>query len=138
MEKSENTGRPKIGLDVLWDNWKDDILSLYDVGASDVEIRALIADECEGETKCSWDLFDRWIKDEPEFSETIKKGRLKSNTWWEVAGRKNLKEKDFNYTGWYMNMRNRFGWADKQEVDHTTKGQSINVISLGEGINPDE
>jgi hypothetical protein len=31
---------------------------------------------------------------------------------------------------------NVHGWKDKQEYDHTTKGESINVISLGNGVNP--
>lgn len=131
-------GRPKIETDVLWDDWKQDILDLYKEGASDVEVRALIAEKCEGKTKASWDLFDRWIKEEDEFSETIKKGQLQSQAWWEKNGRTNLKDREFNHALWYMNMKNRFQWADRQEHDHTTKGEAMNVISLGRGINPEE
>lgn len=116
-------GRPKIETDVLWEGWQEDILQLYSEGASDVEIRALIVEKTNRQVKASWDLFDRWIQEDVEFSETIKKGRLICQGWWEKNGRSNLKDKDFNYTGWYMNMKNRFGWADKQENKNEHSGE---------------
>ena len=109
-------GRPKIGLDVLWDNWQIDILEMYKEGSSDVEIRALIVNKVEGEMKASYTLWDRWLEEEVEFSEIIKRGRLLSEAWWQNQGRTNLKESKFNPTLWYMNMKNRFGWRDKQEI----------------------
>ena len=110
-------GRPKSSVD-LKDGWYNDVLKMYSEGASDVEIKAYIYEKRGG---FSNDLWDRWLKEEPEFSETIKVGKILSEAWWSKTGRKNLDNKEFSYTGWYMNMKNRFGWKDKQEIDQKTE-----------------
>jgi hypothetical protein len=117
------SGRPKEIFDLPVD-WYNKILSLYEEGASDVEIKALIY---QWRGSFSNDLWDRWIIEEEQFSETIKMGKLISEAWWSKSGRKNLENRDFNYTGWYMNMKNRFNWTDKQSVD---------VRSLGDKLTP--
>lgn len=127
-------GRPKVEFD-LGKGWQEAIIDLYRCGAADVEIKGLIY---EWRGSFSNDLWDRWMKEEDQFSETIKMGRLLSEVWWNRTGRTNLKDKEFNYTGWYMNMKNRFGWKDKTETDHTTKGEAINIIHLGQGVKPDD
>ena len=128
-------GRPKEDLSSLPDNWHEEVLQLYSEGAADVEIKALIY-EWRGTFSC--DLWNRWMKDYEEFSITIKKGRMLSESWWNKSGRKNLKEKDFSYTGWYMNMKNRFGWRDKQETTLQGGDKPIEtIITLGTGIKPE-
>jgi hypothetical protein len=128
-------GRPKKDLSSLPDNWHDEVLELYSEGASDVEIKALIYG-WRGTFSC--DLWNRWMKEEPEFSITIKGGRMLSESWWNKSGRKNLKDKDFSYTGWYMNMKNRFGWRDKQETTLQGGDKPIEtIITLGTGIKPE-
>ena len=128
-------GRPKEDLSSLPDNWHEEVLELYSEGAADVEIKALIY---EWRNNFSNNLWDRWMEEEPEFWETIKKGRMLSESWWNKSGRKNLKSKDFSYTGWYMNMKNRFGWRDKQETTLQGGDKPIEtIITLGSGIKPE-
>ena len=119
-------GRPKATIDELPNNWQDEVLKLYAEGASDVEIKALIY---QWRGSFSNDLWDRWMDEEPIFSETIKVGKLFSQQWWEKKGRKNLENKDFNYTGWFMNIKNRFynDWRDRKDLDHTTKGNKVSI-----------
>jgi hypothetical protein len=84
------------------------VIDLMQEGASQQEVLAVL--------DISNDTFYRWKKENEEFSETIKRGVQLSQGWWERQGRVSLKDREFNYTGWYMNMKNRFKWADKQEV----------------------
>ena len=116
-------GRPKDHLNSLPNQWYNDVLEMYQKGASDVEIKALIY---SWRGSFSNDLWDRWIKEEEVFSETIKMGKILSEAWWSRSGRKNLENKDFSYTGWYMNMKNRFGWADKVQNDNKNES-TLNV-----------
>jgi len=109
--------RPKTNLD-LPEGWYHEVLDLYKEGASDVEIKMLIH---EWRGSFSNDLWDRWLEEEAEFSETIKTGKIFSEAWWSKTGRKNLQNKDFSYTGWYMNMKNRFGWKDRSDITTNDK-----------------
>ena len=126
-------GRPKEGLDTLPENWQSAILALYREGASDVEVKAWIY---EHRGSFSNDLWDRWLKEEHNFSETIKTGRLLEQKWWEQEGRKALRDKDFSYTGWYMNMKNRFGWADNQKVDHGGELKTGITVQVIQAVDP--
>jgi len=107
-------------------DWYKIILTEYENGASDVEIKAIII---KWRGKFSNGLFNRWIDEEVEFSQTIKTGRILSEAWFQKHGRKNLTNKDFSYTGWYMQMKNRFGWADNTN-NKTETTAKIQVVEM--------
>jgi len=116
IEEKDKGGRPKEPFKP-WDNWEEDIISLYSEGASDVEVRGLIIKKTEDRETLCHELWERWLNEEIAFSETIKKGREFCQIWWERNGRVNLKESSFNATLWYMNMKNRFKWADRHDIN---------------------
>lgn len=97
------------------EEYKDVLLQLMREGASLEEV-------CLELNVCRQTLYN-WFEKHPEFLDTKKKGVEFSKGWWMKQGRTQLENKDFNYTGWYMNMKNRFNWTDR--VDATTKGKEI-------------
>lgn len=70
------------------------------------------------------DTLHEWKKTNKEFSESIKRWVQLSESWWQRVWRLNVhsnKDAPFDTTLWYMNMKNRFKWADRQEVDQKTE-----------------
>lgn len=69
------------------------------------------------------DTLYEWCKVYPDFSDAKKKGVALSEGWWMREGRKNLHSGTFSATLWYMNMKNRHKWCDrnesKQEIKHS-------------------
>jgi len=114
-------GRPQKDLSELPTGWHDYVLTEMEQGASLQEIKAYFG--------ISNDLHARWMKDEEEYSETIKRGIELSEAWWMKKGRVNLENKDFSATLWYMNMKNRFAWKDRQDV--TTNDKDLPTPILG-------
>jgi len=110
-------GRPLKKLEDLPEGWEDIIINLSKEGASIVELA--VALDISRQT-----LYNLSERDE-HFLDTIKKCKRYCEAWWLSKGRTELDNKDFSYTGWYMNMKNRFGWADKQENknDNTHTGE---------------
>ncbi len=107
-------GRPRKTTKDLPVDWKKIILDNMAEGASREEIAGELL-------LISEDLYSRFLLDEPEFAETIKKGLALSRRWWDKKGRINLENKNFQYVGWYMNMKNRFGWRDNSYNEHVGK-----------------
>lgn len=108
----------------------EEILDLMSKGGSIVEVAALI-----GISRVT--LYD-WIDPKSErykedFSNTIKRGTELSESWWHKQGRVNLANKEFSPTLWYMNMKNRFGWADKQENKHEVSGVDEIKVTIVDG-----
>ena len=100
-------GRPLITLKDLPKDWESSIIELSKNGASIVELAV--------ELDISRNTLKALTERNEHFLNTIKKCKRYCEAWWLSKGRTELENKDFSYTGWYMNMKNRFGWADKQE-----------------------
>lgn len=88
--------------------WVQTVAGNYAQGASDEEVAAAL--------KISMTQFKRYYAADPSFTVAVDDGRGVAKAWWLAQGRENLHNKQFNYTGWFQNMKNRYGWADKSEV----------------------
>ena len=113
----QGKGRPLITLKDLPEGWEESIINLSKKGASIVELAV--------ELDISRNTLKALSERNEYFLNTIKKCKRYCEAWWLSKGRTELDNKDFSYTGWYMNMKNRFGWADKQENknDNTHTGE---------------
>lgn len=118
MKEQSKGGRPLIELPP---DYELIMLELAKEGASIVELSVALS--------ISRDTFYEISKRDTKFSDTIKKCKELSEAWWERSGRTNLMNKEFNYTGWYMNMKNRFNWKDRQDV--TTNDKDMPTPILG-------
>lgn len=115
------------GYKALPQDWKEVILGMYSEGASDIEVMRQI---WEWRGSFSKKLWERWINEEASFKEVISTGNVLSQAWWEMNGRKNIANKGFNSVLWYMNMKNRFGWADTQSIEHKGSIEHVGVVRL--------
>lgn len=87
------------------------IISLMKEGFSKAEV-------CH-ELSINRDTLLEWEKTYPEVSGAIKIGTAFSEGWWMKQGRNNIGNIKFNTALWFINMKNRFGWRDKQDVEHS-------------------
>lgn len=118
MATKRPVGRPRTTINDLPVNWRDLVIDCGQEGGSAVEMRCLL-----GIAQSAWETL---LKDSEDFRVTVKNAQDLCQVWWERQGRHMTTGADGNATVWIFNMKNRFGWRDKQEIDHTTKGESLN------------
>ena len=107
-------GRPcKTTENCLPEDWENVILEMSAEGCSDIEIRANL---CLLGGSFSHQTWYALIEREQEFLDTIKKGKVLCQGWWENQGRTSLNKQFFKTGLWYANMKNRFGWRDPGEM----------------------
>ena len=66
------------------------------------------------------DTIYEWAKVQPSFSDAKKRAFEQSRLFWErlgIAG--SLGSPNFNATPWIFNMKNRFNWTDRQQIETT-------------------
>lgn len=86
-------------------------------------------------------LYD-WEKANPEFVDAKEVGLEKSRIFWESLGIQNIintsesspnvgsSSKSLNASVWIFNMKNRFGWRDKQPDEHEVVINNANTMNL--------
>jgi transposase len=105
----------------------DEMLDMFREGQSVVEVCAALG--------ISRVTFYQWLKDHHTFSAAYDRGLELSQAWWEKLGREGAAGKaDINPATWIFNMKNRFRWTDRQDVNVL---ENMNV-SIGLPPSPEE
>ena len=95
-----------------------------------------IAEVCAELGICK-DTFHEWVKENKDFSDSYRIGRDKSEAWWAKLGRGGaMGQVPINSPTWVFNMKNRFNWRDKQDVEHAGEVNIINRNPLAGGSKP--
>jgi len=128
-ELKRSVGRPRTTVDDLKKDWQQIIMDCGQEGGSAVEMRCLLA---LGES--AWGTL---LEDSDEFRRTVETAKDMCEVWWERTGRAMVTGAPGNATVWGLNMKNRFGWFDKQGVDLTTNGKDLTPTFAGMYGKPD-
>jgi len=108
----------------LPDDWRERVLADYMDGCADQEVSRNL--------KLSTPQFKALLRDNAEFRDIVETGRGYALGWWLHEGRANLRNKTFSYAGWFQNMKNRYGWADKAEVSTTDTSKALESLPTKE------
>lgn len=101
---------------------KEEVLSLFKEGVGKSTVLCFLG--------ISRDTFYNWLKKDlnscneecvelyKDFQETIGRGELASQSWWEEKGRKNIDNREFNTPLYNFNMKNMFrkDYGDEQKI----------------------
>lgn len=87
-----------------------------------------------GVLRINRDTLYRWAEMNEEFSDAHEVGRMASAYRWEQIGLDGVlgEIRFFNAYAWVFNMKNRFKWKDRQEIEQTTDHKiSVEVAPIG-------
>jgi hypothetical protein len=128
-EEKKKAGRPRI-IPQKWNNQKkEEILNSYRDGGSAIDAMCILDISRDAFYDTLGTPLENLESEEIDFTDTIKKGELLSQRWFEGKGRKGMigAIDGFNNGAFVFQMKNRFrkggfdgSWADKQEVDQNT------------------
>lgn len=144
-DHKEKSGRPRI----ITKNWNEEIkkkiLDAYSEGQSDIAVIIILDTSRETFYKVLRTEEKNLEPKEIDFLDTIKKGRLLSQQWWEEIGRKGTVGilDSFNNGAFVFNMKNRFKpkgydstWADKVETHNTNSNSDKLDVQIN--LSPEE
>jgi hypothetical protein len=123
------------------ENWKDIVFEMSINGCSETEIRAKFITYNGTNAKSITSMWHKLQERDEEFREAIQISKTLCQAWWENEGKKYLfhdKGMVFETGCWYANMKNRFGWRDKKEVetnDKTPRKVIIQVVNVNQSGN---
>jgi hypothetical protein len=110
-------------------DWRDEILGMYEAGATNEEVIAWIAKVRKG--KFNNNMFYRWARNVPQFKFVVNLGGLYKKAWWLRQGRINIHDGKFNTPLYIRMMTNLFAWRTDSSVIESV-GDKIDLSTLTE------
>lgn len=110
-------GRPRTTVDDLPNDWQQIMTDCGQDGGSAAEARCLL-----GIGMSAWETL---LKDSEEFREAEKVRQALCEVWWEKRGREMASGEQGNSAVWIFNMKNRFGWRDRHDINHESEGGTM-------------
>ena len=101
----------------------DNLPKMFENGESVVEVCVALG--------ISRETFYDWCDKHKEFKRGYEQGLLLSQAWWERLGRAgSLGSQKINPATWIFNMKNRFKWTDRNQVESTNEVRvtQVNII----------
>lgn len=84
------------------------------------------------------DTFYDWCDKHKEFKQAYEQGLLLSQAWWERLGRAgSLGSQKINPATWIFNMKNRFKWTDRNQVE-TTGDVKVTKVNFVDDLSDEE
>lgn len=99
--------RPRTTLKKLPIDWRKTMKAMAADGASATETRAALG--------IGYSAWTTLLADSGEFRESVKEAEALCQAWWERTGRELAAKGGGNSAIWIFNMKNRFGWRDKDD-----------------------
>lgn len=80
------------------------------------------------------------VKNEPQFADTFTRMKQECQAWWEMKGRTQMENRDFNSSLWSFNVKNRFrkDWQDSKSVEHSGEVKGSPQISFADTTHVDD
>lgn len=102
--------------------------------------KGLSKEAMAGVLRINKDTLYAWAAKYPEFSDALKEGVELSRLFWEQKGIDHLvhtkNSKQLNSTAWIFNMKNRFKWTDKKEIELGEETRA--TVKLNYNLDEDE
>lgn len=131
LKKPANpVGRPPVTVEDLPEDWKDRMILMAADGYSEVEMRRELCLVHGPKPSTILKLWYRLKEKDVEFRETLNVCKPLIEAWWVTAGRTSINRQFFQHQMWLINMKNRFGWKDKTDVEIGITDETAEKLKL--------
>jgi hypothetical protein len=103
------------------------MIAMAQEGFSDVEMRREL---CLDGGKISTRIWYQLKEKDAEFRDTINICKPLIEAWWVGVARQSINRQFFQHQAWLINMKNRFGWKDKTDIEFGIADETAEKLKL--------